>query len=114
MLRLPDSYDAKIAKICNLWTFWPVIQLIKDGLLIELQARTSESSKFLLLLHHNYQVSLIVMDKVNVTLAHLSFLEVTIFRLFVAIFLHTSKNRGMDTFAAKATGKQNSWTVSVL
>ncbi len=27
-LRLPDSYDAKIAKICNLWTFWPVIQSI--------------------------------------------------------------------------------------
>ncbi len=28
MLRIPDSYDAKIVKICNLWTFWPVIQLI--------------------------------------------------------------------------------------
>ncbi len=27
-LRLPDSYDAKVAKICNLWTFWPVIQSI--------------------------------------------------------------------------------------
>ncbi len=27
-LRIPDSYDAKIAKICNCWTFWPVIQLI--------------------------------------------------------------------------------------
>ncbi len=26
-LRIPDSYDAKIAKICNFWTFWPVIQL---------------------------------------------------------------------------------------
>ncbi len=24
-LRIPDSYDAKI---CNLWTFWPEIQLI--------------------------------------------------------------------------------------
>ncbi len=27
-LRIPDSYDAKIAKIVNFWTFWPVIQLI--------------------------------------------------------------------------------------
>ncbi len=27
-LRILDSYDTKIAKICNLWTFWPVIQLI--------------------------------------------------------------------------------------
>ena len=27
-LRLPDSYEAKIAKIGNFWTFWPVIQLI--------------------------------------------------------------------------------------
>ncbi len=24
-LRIPDSYGAKI---CNFWTFWPVIQLI--------------------------------------------------------------------------------------
>ncbi len=27
-LRIPDSYNAKIAKICNLWTLWPVIQLM--------------------------------------------------------------------------------------
>ncbi len=27
-LRLPYRNDAKIAKICNLWTFWPVIPLI--------------------------------------------------------------------------------------
>ncbi len=26
-LRIPDSYDAKIAKICYLGTLWPVIQL---------------------------------------------------------------------------------------
>ena len=26
-LRIPDNYDAKIAKICNLWTFWLVLQL---------------------------------------------------------------------------------------
>ena len=26
MLRIPDSYDAKIATIYNLWTFWHVIQ----------------------------------------------------------------------------------------
>ncbi len=28
-LRIPASYEVKIAKICNFWTFWPVIQLIK-------------------------------------------------------------------------------------
>ncbi len=28
--RIPDSYHAKIAQICNLWTFWPVIQLINN------------------------------------------------------------------------------------
>ncbi len=28
LLRIPDSYDAKIAKFCNFWTFWPVTQLI--------------------------------------------------------------------------------------
>ncbi len=27
-LRIPDSYDAKIEKICNFWTSWPVFQLI--------------------------------------------------------------------------------------
>ena len=26
-LRIPDSYDVKIAEICNLWTFGPVLQL---------------------------------------------------------------------------------------
>ena len=26
ILRLLASYEAKIAKICNIWTFWPVIQ----------------------------------------------------------------------------------------
>ncbi len=28
LLRLPDTYEAKIAKTGNFWTFWPVIQLI--------------------------------------------------------------------------------------
>ncbi len=28
-LRIPDSYDAKIAKICNFWTSWSIFQLIK-------------------------------------------------------------------------------------
>ncbi len=28
ILRLPHRNDAKMAKICNLWTFWPLIQLI--------------------------------------------------------------------------------------
>ncbi len=27
-LRIPDSYDAKLAKIYIIWTFWPVIELI--------------------------------------------------------------------------------------
>ncbi len=27
-LRIADSYHAKIAKICNFWTSWPVFQLI--------------------------------------------------------------------------------------
>ena len=32
ILRIPDSYDAKIAKICNFWTFWPVITgILKHG-----------------------------------------------------------------------------------
>ena len=44
-LRIPDSYDAKIAKVCSLWTFWPVIghlvkkvsyRFLKDGLAAEL------------------------------------------------------------------------------
>ncbi len=26
-LRIPDGYYAKRAQICNLWTFWPLIQL---------------------------------------------------------------------------------------
>ncbi len=29
-LRIPDSYDAKIAKICNFQTLWPVIPLINN------------------------------------------------------------------------------------
>ena len=27
-LTILASYEAKIAKICNFWTFWPVIQLM--------------------------------------------------------------------------------------
>ena len=30
ILRLPHRNDAKIAKICNRWTFWPVIQPINN------------------------------------------------------------------------------------
>ena len=62
-LRKPDSYDDKIAKICNLWTFWPVNQpikafcrILKRLLLVELQARKSRGWRFLLLWHYNYQV----------------------------------------------------------
>ncbi len=57
-LRIPDSYDAKIAKIRYFETFWPIIQLIKDGSLAEIWARMSRSCRFLLFLHDNYQVSL--------------------------------------------------------
>ncbi len=82
MLRILASYRAKTAKISNLWTFWPIIQLISHlfkigqnlaalfisikcwakrlfdgfwigGLLAELQARTSRSCRFLLFLPHN-------------------------------------------------------------
>ncbi len=28
LLRLPDTYASEIAKICDLKTFWPLIQLI--------------------------------------------------------------------------------------
>ena len=52
LLKIPDSNDPKIAKISQIWTFWPVIQLInyvkpsfqnrtKNGSLAELQARMS-------------------------------------------------------------------------
>ncbi len=37
-LRIPDSYDAKIVKIYNLWTFWPVIQLISPLFKIQQKA----------------------------------------------------------------------------
>ncbi len=44
ILRIPNSYDAKIAEICNLWTFWPVIQLISnDG---NIQRNVGEGSDF--------------------------------------------------------------------
>ncbi len=29
-LRLPYRNDVEIAEFCNLWTFWPVIQPIRD------------------------------------------------------------------------------------
>ena len=62
-LRLPHRNDAKIAKICNLCTFWPVIQPIshlskKDGLLTELQAKTARGCRLLLFQHHSYEVTL--------------------------------------------------------
>ncbi len=47
-LRIPDSYDAKIERNCNICTFRHVIQLIKDGLLAELQARMSRFLLFFL------------------------------------------------------------------
>ncbi len=62
LLRIPDTYEAKIAKIGNFWTFWPVIQLIKDGLLAELQTKTSRRCIFSLFLAQKYQVSLQTKD----------------------------------------------------
>ncbi len=32
-LRILAMYEAKNSKICNFWTFWPVIQLIKKMVL---------------------------------------------------------------------------------
>ena len=81
ILRLLHRNDAKIAKICNFWTLWPVIQPInhlfkirqkalehwakrffvgfwKDCLLAKLQARTSRGWRFWLFQHHSYEVTL--------------------------------------------------------
>ena len=66
ILRLPYKNDAKIAKIFNLWTFWPLIQLIKwfivrflkDGLLAKLQVKMSIGCRFLLFWQHSYKVTL--------------------------------------------------------
>ena len=30
LLRIPDSYHAEIAEICDFWALWPVIQLINN------------------------------------------------------------------------------------
>ncbi len=85
-LRLPHRNDAKIAKICNLWIFWPVIQPInkrpffwilkstwifnfsgsEDGLLAELQAKTSRGCRFLLFQHHSYEVTLMTMVNLGI------------------------------------------------
>ena len=48
----------KIPKICNLYTFWPVIQLIN----LRLKARMSRSCSFLLFFNHSYQVYLSVIQ----------------------------------------------------
>ncbi len=88
-LRLPHRNDANITKICNLWTFWPVIQPINNlfeicqkaffwssnprplgletnaltirphGLLSELKAKMSTGCRFLLFQRHPYEVTLI-------------------------------------------------------
>ena len=28
LLGIPDTYEVKIARISDLWTFWPIIQLL--------------------------------------------------------------------------------------
>ncbi len=37
-LKIPDNYDAKIAKICNPWTFWHVIQPMNNLFKIQQKA----------------------------------------------------------------------------
>ncbi len=83
ILRLPHRNDAKIAKICNLWTFWSVIQPI----LGELQAKTSRGCRFLLFQHHSYEVTLKGLFKkkktiVKKTLFPFAFLFATFFFVF--------------------------------
>ncbi len=61
-LRLPHRNDAKIAKICFLWTFWLVIQLI-NHLLSDFKMWfigwiTGQNVKKLLFWHHSYEVTL--------------------------------------------------------
>ncbi len=46
-LRIPDTYNAKIAKIHRCWEPWT-----------ELQAKMSRGCRFLLFWHHNYHVTL--------------------------------------------------------
>ncbi len=38
-LRIPDTSGTKIAQICNLWTLWPVIQLINQGFLSDFEKK---------------------------------------------------------------------------
>ncbi len=49
-LRIPDSYGAKIANVCN-----PACNSANNPL----QAKMSRGSRFLLFWHHNYLVTLI-------------------------------------------------------
>ncbi len=57
ILRIPDSYDAKIEKSLDILA----CNSAKNHI-TELQARTSRDCRFLLFLHHNYQVSLRIVD----------------------------------------------------
>ena len=58
LLRIPDSSDVKIAKICNLWTSGPGIQLINHLFKIQLGGISAHSfialngSPMLLSVHH--------------------------------------------------------------
>ncbi len=55
-LRIPAMYEVKNSKICNFWTFWPVIQLMnhlfqirqkaKSGIITELSTKISRSAVF--------------------------------------------------------------------
>ncbi len=41
-----QMYEDKSSKICSFWTFWPVIQLVKDGIITELSTKISRSAVF--------------------------------------------------------------------
>ncbi len=67
--RLPHRNDAKIGKICILWTFWLAIYLINHLFKIQKRAflpnapymkkKYGHRPKWLLFLHHSYGVTLI-------------------------------------------------------
>ena len=48
VLRIPAMYEVKNRKICNFWTFWPVIQLIwcECGIITEFSTKISRSAVF--------------------------------------------------------------------
>ncbi len=52
-------HEAKISKICNFWTFWPVIQVNFTALFTSMNQSILRVFIFVIYLAHTYQVSLI-------------------------------------------------------